>query len=312
MPRLRIQERNEWRDITIQGPRFTIGRARECDHHIDSGYISRRHCEIFYDEGDWHIRDFGSTLGTEVNGELIETSPLEFGDTVKLAGKIDAVFMADIQVANTETLRVVQPDVHHEGERLLAMNSSSPHRSYDLKENLIRVGRDETNNIHLPADTISSFHAELTKESGKWVLRDLQSGNGTFVNDNRIHHHILQPGDLIRFDHIVFRYEDVHFKVDKHGTRVRGDLLAEPEPEAPRVAVSQMTFLPDTAIETPSKRLRRGPPKRGGKFLLVFVLLLTVIILAGLGYGGWLLLQRYVFQPEAGLSVPADAPPQKE
>ena len=309
MPRLRIQDRNDWLDVPILGAQFVIGRSKECDHYIDSGYISRRHCEITYEDGDWQIRDFGSTLGTEVNGQVIETSPLAFGDVIKLAGKIDAVFMADIEVANTETLRVVQPNVHHEGERLLAMNNGAPRVAYDLTGDLISIGRDESNTIHLPADTISSNHAELTKESGKWILRDLQSGNGTFVNDKQIQHHVLKTGDLLRFDHIVFRYEDVHFKVDKSGTRVRGELLTEPEPEVPRVSVSQMTFLADAPIETPSKRLRRTESKGSGKLLLVMVLLLTVIILTALGYGGYLLFQHYADEGGVVDSAPTDPSP---
>ena len=61
-----------------------------------------------------------------------------------------------------------------------------------------QIGRS-SEALPLADRTISRRHAELTPDEGKWVLRDLQSSNGTFVNGVRvIEPRLLQPGDQIR------------------------------------------------------------------------------------------------------------------
>ena len=172
-------------------------------------------------------------------------------------------------------------------------------------------GRDESSDIHLPVDTVSANHAELTRESGRWVLRDLRSGNGTFVNDVRITYHTLEPGDRVRFDCVNFRYEESVFRVGSHGTRVHGQLI-EKEEERPQVTLSQIKLTPDIPIDSPSKRLRMRAekPKNGaGKGLLFLVLLLAFIILSGVGYGAYLWLQANLETPDAiSEETPADPP----
>ena len=47
--------------------------------------------------------------------------------------------------------------------------------------------------------TISRRHAELTPDDGRWIIRDLRSSNGTFVNGSRVTEpRLLRPGDQIR------------------------------------------------------------------------------------------------------------------
>ncbi len=45
--------------------------------------------------------------------------------------------------------------------------------------------------------TVSRRHAELRIETGCWLLRDLGSSNGTWVNGRRVVEAEVRPGDLI-------------------------------------------------------------------------------------------------------------------
>jgi len=69
----------------------------------------------------------------------------------------------------------------------------------------MRVGRDRENEIHINGDKISRFHAELNITEEAIELVDLNSTNGTFINDERMSPETpqeLTPGDKIRFgDH---------------------------------------------------------------------------------------------------------------
>jgi len=68
------------------------------------------------------------------------------------------------------------------------------------------IGRNNSNSLHLPDSTASSFHAELTGLESCLRVTDLNSTNGTFVNGQRIAGtHPLQDGDLLQFGSTVFR-----------------------------------------------------------------------------------------------------------
>jgi hypothetical protein len=71
--------------------------------------------------------------------------------------------------------------------------------SYYLSESVTTIGRDAGNTIALPHDERASrYHAEIRREGSGYVLRDLNSKNGTMVNGQRISRHTLADGDRIR------------------------------------------------------------------------------------------------------------------
>lgn len=61
----------------------------------------------------------------------------------------------------------------------------------------VSVGREEENSIQLNDDRISRFHAKLQDHSGRVILTDLGSTNGTRVNGHPVQMRILQKGDVI-------------------------------------------------------------------------------------------------------------------
>jgi pSer/pThr/pTyr-binding forkhead associated (FHA) protein len=62
---------------------------------------------------------------------------------------------------------------------------------------LITLGRKLDNHLVLADPHVSRRHAEIRLQSGRFVLRDLNSTAGTRVNGQLIHEHPLQPGDVI-------------------------------------------------------------------------------------------------------------------
>lgn len=61
----------------------------------------------------------------------------------------------------------------------------------------IRVGRSEDCEITIDNLGVSRYHAEVVHKDGVYVLRDLRSNNGTFVNGRRVDAHNLNAGDEI-------------------------------------------------------------------------------------------------------------------
>ncbi|MET9498075.1 DUF1707 and FHA domain-containing protein [Streptomyces sp. NPDC006552] len=86
-------------------------------------------------------------------------------------------------------------------ERLPKLLLPAQERPYPL-----RIGRDPANGLRLSHDTVSRVHAELSRQGGLWVLRDLGSTNGTSVNGRRvIGVAVVRDGDQVAFGHMAFR-----------------------------------------------------------------------------------------------------------
>ncbi|MFE6162055.1 FHA domain-containing protein [Streptomyces sp. NPDC056486] len=70
----------------------------------------------------------------------------------------------------------------------------------------LRIGRDPANGLRLSHETVSRVHAELSRQGGMWVLRDLGSTNGTSVNGRRVTGvAVVQDGDQVSFGKMGFR-----------------------------------------------------------------------------------------------------------
>ncbi len=72
----------------------------------------------------------------------------------------------------------------------------------ELDKDVVRLGRDPGGDVVFDADfdrDASGNHAELRREGSGWVLVDLRSRNGTFVNGQRVDRRPLASGDEITF-----------------------------------------------------------------------------------------------------------------
>ena len=66
-----------------------------------------------------------------------------------------------------------------------------------LHKNITRLGRQLDNDIVFNEEFVSRFHAEIRLEDDKYVLYDLESTSGTYVNSQRIERCVLNSGDLV-------------------------------------------------------------------------------------------------------------------
>ncbi len=78
---LRVEGR---RDVLIDRPVFSIGKAPTCDLVLDDQYVSSMHCEIVLGGRGVFIRDLGSKNGTRVGGRLCSMAELAPGMLISL------------------------------------------------------------------------------------------------------------------------------------------------------------------------------------------------------------------------------------
>ncbi|MBL8828144.1 MAG: diguanylate cyclase [Planctomycetaceae bacterium] len=76
----------------------------------------------------------------------------------------------------------------------------------DLTGQALVIGRDADSHLELPDDSVSRRHALLEPKETGYLLTDLDSTNGTYVNDTRITSRQLQPGDRVRFGNQIFKF----------------------------------------------------------------------------------------------------------
>jgi hypothetical protein len=108
--------------------------------------------------------------------------------------------------APVEGTRVIERAPKH-----LAMLVSKlrPDQKYDLKGTM-NVGRALDNQIVIDHPTISRRHAWIKEDKGEFLVFDIGSANGTFVNGQQIEApQLLQTGDLVRFGEVEFVFTKV-------------------------------------------------------------------------------------------------------
>lgn len=76
-----------------------------------------------------------------------------------------------------------------------------------LGEDPVCIGRSEDCEIQLADKNVSRRHAEVRREGAGFVLVDLDSTNGTRVNDGRVKRRELNDGDLITVGATTVRFE---------------------------------------------------------------------------------------------------------
>jgi len=97
--------------------------------------------------------------------------------------------------------------------QLIMRSGPTPGAMFTLEGDQIDIGRDSTNEIVINDAEISRRHARLTFQGGKYVLEDLGSTNGTFVNGQRLAGpRVLKAGEVVSFgEQIVMVFEATHF-----------------------------------------------------------------------------------------------------
>ena len=126
----------------------------------------------------------------------------------------------------------------------------SPGKVFPLMKNEITIGRDINNEIVINDAEISRKHCRLVMSTDGFIIEDLGSTNGTWINERRISsQHLLRNGESIRLgDNITLIYEMVGFDAD--ATVASG---SEPPPPVTRQA-------PPPQQQHPQQQFQQVPP----------------------------------------------------
>lgn len=117
--------------------------------------------------------------------------------------------------------------------QLIMRSGPTPGAAFTLEGDQLTIGRDSTNEIVINDAEISRRHARLTFQGGKYVLEDLGSTNGTYVNGQRLAGpRVLKAGEVVSFgEQIVLVFESIN--IDAGATMVSPRAAAVPSISRP-------------------------------------------------------------------------------
>jgi hypothetical protein len=160
--------------------------------------------------------------------------------------------------------------------RLVAQSPEFADKSFELSGVELTVGRLEDNMVQIEHASVSGHHALLTLDEQDYVLRDLDSTNGSRVNGEKITVQKLRRNDMVRLGNIELLYDSEHAPPGR------------PMPSlSERVNLAECSAKghpPDFVNASPIKKKVRGLAKSRWPVIIV---ILFVFALAGVSWFVW-------------------------
>lgn len=318
----RVVSLTDGREYAIAGQRLVFGREAGCDVVVTGKDVSRRHAEIVSTPQGYMLVDT-STNGTLVNTERVQGQRLLARADVIAIGEETFRFYADVAApaaaspsppppppppppptapppaapsvpagagARLQNTVLGQPTARPSGAAALATlvsrSGALKGQRFPIRTPVVNIGRADYNDVVLADESVSTAHAKLQRREGIWVLVDLDSTNGTFVDGERVEGDApVPPGATVRLGDVslVFEPTDDDVGVQKGGgTRVLEVVkpAAAPPPPAPAPA-KPAPAKPAPARPAPAKRPPPPAAKKGkgcGASVVVFALGATAIL----------------------------------
>lgn len=192
-------------------------------------------------------------------------------------------------------------------------------KSYPIDKSRIVVGREPKCDIHIDNLGISREHCAFSQRGDAYLVQDLNSSNGTYVNGRKVTEHFLNHDDEIVIGKYMLKFKNESQVVSKEaaaasssaavpdtlntyvmdGPKIQqqlekmrkekakdmpadmGPAAPPPPPRAPHVGATARDYAKAMDVE-PSKK------SGGGKTIVIILALLFLFLLAAVcGVGGW-------------------------
>lgn len=121
------------------------------------------------------------------------------GTRVVMAGLLMLFLWRVVVVVSRESLRTPSSSVAF--SLLLLDEAGQPLRGFRLsRRRPVTVGRDTSNDVVLADRSVSGYHAVVRSVQGEWIVADLDSRNGTFLNGEQVRlESSIATGDVVQF-----------------------------------------------------------------------------------------------------------------
>ena len=274
----RVVSLTDGREYVITGTSLVFGREAGCDVVVAGKDVSRRHAEIVHTPRGYLVVD-SSTNGTFVNEDQVQGQRILARTDVIRIGEEQFRFYAEAAPLTASSPPPAASGVSPEQLKhtMHGMEAAAPARPagaafasflvrsgglmgrrLPVKTPVVNLGRADYNDIVLPDPSVSTSHAKLQRREGVWVLVDLDSTNGTFVEGERVSGEApLGPGAMVRLGDVQLVFEPAD---EKQGVLKGGgtQVLRTPHSSAPPGPPAPAA--PPPAPAPPASPPRSAPP----------------------------------------------------
>jgi pSer/pThr/pTyr-binding forkhead associated (FHA) protein len=91
--------------------------------------------------------------------------------------------------------------------KLVVLSPEQKGRSYELKLDKTTIGRVDDNTFQIAESSVSSHHCEVLLRGSEVLIKDLNSTNGTFINNEKISESVLKAGQTLRLGQIELKLD---------------------------------------------------------------------------------------------------------
>ena len=98
--------------------------------------------------------------------------------------------------------------------KLVVLKGSQRGREVNIANDVIRLGKAEGNDLVLPEDTVSRVHCEIIRDNRGYLLRDLQSTNGTFLDGAEVREAYLRAGSVVTVGTVQIKFQPFQERIE--------------------------------------------------------------------------------------------------
>lgn len=193
--------------FVMRKPSVTIGRSHRMNNDIiidSDGMISKQHARISMQNNGFTITDLKSTNGVWLNGERVNNTILKNGDIIQI-GSTEITFETG---SETPYQPVIEKSNIHPS-KLMEISNTADKNEYLLASDMV-IGRSLGSDIRIDDPSVSRKHARIYRKGADYFIKDLQSRNGTKINDVPALPDIpikLHNGDRIKIGEVELDFE---------------------------------------------------------------------------------------------------------
>ena len=263
-------------EYEFEEDRICVGRDQDNEIQVPLSTVSRKHCVLFRDEGEWYLEDLKSTHGTRHNGRPVGAGGkklLRDGDTIdlihfKITFENAELSSPDYSAEKTEALarkmvEEVLATIGKDGGEVpyvRVMNGPDEGKRFDITVDVSEavVGRGNDCDFQINDANISRRHAIIRRDWNEITVEDAGSKNGVVINDRKIARPTaLRDADEVLLGAVRLTYIDPSAKfigrlddIPAFQAETNIEPEADPEPEEDEIGYADDGPGPDVDTRT--------------------------------------------------------------
>jgi DNA-binding NtrC family response regulator/pSer/pThr/pTyr-binding forkhead associated (FHA) protein len=242
--------------------RIVIGRKADADLKIEDPTVSLEHLSLHYKDGQWLLEDTSRNGSLDRTGKLISTR-LKVSEDQKI--RVSRLYEIGIRLKDqnsgaqktiptgqslTQVLRVEGDQVVTAKAMVRGPDRTSAMTEREIDSLGISIGKHEANDWVVDARDVSGFHAKITYQQGQYVLTDLNSRNGTFVDGIRIERAHLRKSTRFSLGSVPFEFvlNEQTKKIEALSTTTFMGMVSQSEMMRQTFALTEVVAATDSAV----------------------------------------------------------------